>query len=79
MDVSGQFHAPAAFPPGKSPLVPIEQEVRWAPEHVWTLLRTEKSCHAGNRNRAVHSVAISTDIDDGFPEFLDSVEILLTQ
>jgi hypothetical protein len=32
MEVSGQLHAPAALPPGKEPLVPIEQEARWVPE-----------------------------------------------
>jgi hypothetical protein len=33
MEVSGQFHAPAALPPGKDPLVvPIGFEAEWAPE-----------------------------------------------
>jgi hypothetical protein len=26
MEVNGQFHAPAALPPGKEPLVPIGEE-----------------------------------------------------
>jgi hypothetical protein len=34
--VSGQLHAPAALPPGKDPPVPIEQEVGWTQEPVWT-------------------------------------------
>jgi hypothetical protein len=28
MEVSGQFHAPAALPPGKEPLVPIGPQNR---------------------------------------------------
>jgi hypothetical protein len=32
--VCGQYHAPAAFTPGKDP-VPIVQEAGWAPEPVW--------------------------------------------
>jgi hypothetical protein len=35
MEVSGQVHAPAAFPPGKEPLVSIGLESEWAPELVW--------------------------------------------
>jgi len=35
MDVSG-LGDPVAVPPGKEPLVPIEQEARWAPERVDT-------------------------------------------
>jgi hypothetical protein len=36
MEVSGQFHAPAALPPGKEPLVPTGEEAGWAPEPFWT-------------------------------------------
>jgi hypothetical protein len=32
MEVSGQFHAPAALPPGKELPVPIGKEAGWAPE-----------------------------------------------
>jgi hypothetical protein len=32
--MSGQFHAPAALPPGKEPSVPIGYEAGWAPEPV---------------------------------------------
>jgi hypothetical protein len=36
MEVSGQLHEPAALPPEKEPLVPIEYEAGWAPEPFWT-------------------------------------------
>jgi hypothetical protein len=29
MEVSDQFHATAALPPGKEPLVPIGEEAMW--------------------------------------------------
>jgi hypothetical protein len=31
MEMSAQFHAPAALPPGQEPPVPIEQDAGWAP------------------------------------------------
>ena len=34
MGVGGQYHAPAAFTPGKDP-IPIVQEAGWASEPVW--------------------------------------------
>jgi hypothetical protein len=37
--MSGQFHAPAALPPGIEHLVPIGYEVGWTPEPVWTTWR----------------------------------------
>jgi hypothetical protein len=43
LEVSGQLHAPAALTPGKEPPVPIEQEVRWTSEPVWTIWRSENS------------------------------------
>jgi hypothetical protein len=30
MEASDQLHVPAALPPGKEPLVPIEYEAGWA-------------------------------------------------
>jgi hypothetical protein len=39
MEVSGQLHAPAVYPPGKEPPEPIGQEAGWAPKQVWTLWR----------------------------------------
>jgi hypothetical protein len=42
MEVSGQLHASAALPPGKEPLMTIEQEAAWAPEPLWTRFRREK-------------------------------------
>jgi len=39
MEVSGQFHDPAALPPGNEPLVSIKKEAGWAPEPVWTWRR----------------------------------------
>jgi hypothetical protein len=44
MEVSGQFHDPAALPQGKEPPIPVGYEAGWAPEPVWTLWNTEKSC-----------------------------------
>jgi hypothetical protein len=51
--VSGQLHAPAALPPGKSPRyplyrrlfppVPFGEEVGWTPELVWTTWRRKNS------------------------------------
>ena len=35
MEVDGQGHAAAAFPPGKDP-VPIVQDAGWTPGQVWT-------------------------------------------
>jgi hypothetical protein len=40
--VIGQFHTPAALPPGKKPPVPIGDEARWASETNWTLWNIEK-------------------------------------
>jgi hypothetical protein len=57
MEVSCQFHAPAALPPGKEPPVPIGYEAGWAPEPVWMLWRRENFWTAGNRTRAVQPVA----------------------
>jgi hypothetical protein len=34
MDMTGQFHASAALPPGKEPPVPIGLEAGWPPEPV---------------------------------------------
>jgi hypothetical protein len=39
----GQLHAPAALPPGKEPPVPIEYEIGWTREPVWTTWRIENS------------------------------------
>jgi len=36
MEVSGQYHTPAAFSLGQTP-VPIEKEAQWAPELVWII------------------------------------------
>jgi hypothetical protein len=54
MEVNGQFHAPAALPPGKEPGLPIGREAGWAPGLVWTLCRRRKSlAHPWNRAPAV--------------------------
>jgi hypothetical protein len=43
MEVSRQFHAPAALlHPGKEPLVPIRLEAGWAPEQIRTIWWREK-------------------------------------
>jgi hypothetical protein len=39
LEVSGQFHAPVASPPGKEPPVPIGYEAGWAPKPAWTTWR----------------------------------------
>jgi hypothetical protein len=51
MNVSGQLHAPAALPSGKSTL--IGQEVVYGPESVWTLWR--RPCRESNSGRPVRS------------------------
>jgi hypothetical protein len=43
MEVSCQFHTPAASNHGKEPTVPIGHEVGWVPEPVWALWNREKS------------------------------------
>jgi hypothetical protein len=57
MVVSGQLHAPPALAQGKNTPLPIEQEVGWAPEPVWTLSSTEKSVPADNRTPDIQLVA----------------------
>jgi len=42
MEVNGQLHAPAALPPGKEPLVPIEEEAGWAPDDFIALLSVDE-------------------------------------
>ena len=37
--VSGEFHTPAALPREKNP-VSVEWEAGWAPEPVWTVLKS---------------------------------------
>jgi hypothetical protein len=41
MEVSGLLHAPAVLPPEKEPPVPIQQEVEYTPDPVWTTWRIE--------------------------------------
>jgi hypothetical protein len=48
--VKCQLHCQSLYP-CKEPPVPSEQEAGWAPEQVWTLLRTEQSVSAvGGQN-----------------------------
>jgi hypothetical protein len=42
LEVSGQFHVPAALPPEKNSPVPIGQCAGWASEPGWTTWRGEK-------------------------------------
>jgi hypothetical protein len=46
--------------PGKEPLVPIGQEVGWAPESAWTLWRREKTlhCRESNQGRPARSPSV---------------------
>jgi hypothetical protein len=43
LEMSGQFHAPAALSPEKERPVPIGLEVGWTPEPVWTTWRRENA------------------------------------
>jgi hypothetical protein len=47
--VSGQLSAPAALPPAKLPLVPIAYAAGRTLDLVWTLLRKQECCLAGNK------------------------------
>jgi hypothetical protein len=40
VDVTDQFHSPAAFSPGKEYPVPMRQEVKWASESLSTMRRS---------------------------------------
>jgi hypothetical protein len=58
MEASSQFQAPAALSPEKEFLMPIENEVGWAPESAWTMWRRDKSfALAGNRSPSAQPVA----------------------
>jgi len=58
MELSGQFHVPAALAPGKELPVPTGQEPGWDPEPVLTRWHREKfPAPAGNRTSAAHLVA----------------------
>jgi hypothetical protein len=57
-----------ALPPGKGPLVPIEQEARWAAELVWTQRLKKKSsclCQGSNLDCPVIQSVVRhyTDLD----------------
>ena len=54
MGVCGQYHAPAAFTPGKDQ-VPIVQEAGWATESVWIV--AENLAPPGFDPRTFQSVA----------------------
>jgi len=43
MEVSGELHDSAALLPAKSLPVAIAQNAGWAPQHVWTVVRRQKS------------------------------------
>jgi hypothetical protein len=43
--------------PRNLPSIPIGGKAEWGPDPVWSLLRRQKSCHAGNRNPTVQPVA----------------------
>jgi hypothetical protein len=50
MEVSGQLHKTTALPPRESPPVPVEYDVGWVPESVWTVWKREKSCPCRESN-----------------------------
>jgi len=60
MEVSGQLHAQAALLLGKEPLVPIGQEVGWAPEPFWTRWWREKFPAPAGTRTPVHPARSST-------------------
>jgi hypothetical protein len=57
MEVTSQFQALAALPPGKTAPESIEQEAVWVSESVWAQWRREESYPAGNWRRASQSLA----------------------
>jgi hypothetical protein len=61
MEVSGQFHAMAALLLGSEPLVPIGQEVEWAPEPNLDSMAGRKNIAVptDNRTPVVQSIAYS--------------------
>jgi hypothetical protein len=59
MEVNGQLHAPAAFPQGKSPWYPLEEEAGWATKSVWMRWRRGRnrpSCRKSNPGRPASSL-----------------------
>jgi hypothetical protein len=57
MQVSGQLHASASFPRGRT-LVPIWSEAGWVPEPVWARRLKEKSLTpADNRTPVIQPAA----------------------
>jgi hypothetical protein len=69
MEVSGQLHAPAALLPGKMPPVPIEWEVGWIPEPVWSTWSRENSWpyRESNSNPSVVQAVASRCTDYAIP------------
>jgi hypothetical protein len=69
-----------ALPPGKGPLVHIEQEAGWAPEPVWTQRLEEKfSASVGDRTLVVQSVVRhNTDWATPAPESSNSTQNIQT-
>jgi hypothetical protein len=61
MEGSGYLQVQVAFPlPQARPPVPIEQKAEWAPDPVWTRLRSENTpAPAQNRTLIIQPVALS--------------------
>ena len=49
MEVKGQFHAPAAFCPGKTHRYPLNRKTGESPEPAWTLWKEKSLAVTGNR------------------------------
>jgi hypothetical protein len=72
MEASGQFHAPAALPPEKSP--------GWATEPVWTQWREDTNlAPAWNRNPALQPapVAIQTPRSKSIAQLLSRTSVII--
>jgi len=91
MEVSGQLHAPPALLPGKEPLLPVGEEVGWAPEPVWMRWRRVKfPAPAGTRTpdyparspvltELSLSIYVSSNLRLGFPSGLFSIHVFRLQ
>jgi hypothetical protein len=56
------FTPQLVYPRGKSYRYPLDRRPNLDSGPIWTTWRREKSCHGGNRTRAIRSVAIPTEL-----------------
>ena len=57
MEVRGYLHAPAPLSMGKESLIPIQWEVRWAPEPVWAFWIRDKAFTPSGFRTPYHSAS----------------------